>query len=59
MRTARDICTGKPIKRPNGYAVTVYTQNGAPVVSCLPRASRNDAVVRAWTLANDMRAGRV
>jgi hypothetical protein len=49
----------KPARTARGYSITVYRDMGPAVFSSLPAPSRNDAVTRAWTLANDMRAGRV
>jgi hypothetical protein len=49
-----------PVRVPNGYSRTVLQDDGrTPVVSSLPKRDRNGATIAAWTLANDMRAGRV
>lgn len=43
----------------NGYSRTVLQDDGrTPIASSLPRRDRNGATIAAWTLANDIRAGR-
>lgn len=46
----------RPVTVARGYSVTVLQNDGrTPIASCLPQRTRNAAITRAWTLANDIR----
>lgn len=56
----KHISLTKPARVPQGYSVTVLAEDGrTPIASSLPKATRNGAVIGAWTLANDIRAARL
>ena len=56
----KHICLTHFIRRPNGFSRTVLQDDGrTPIVTSLPKTDRNSATVAAWTLANDIRAGRL
>jgi hypothetical protein len=56
----KHIALTRPTQTSRGYTVTVLCDDGrTPIASCLPQPTRNNAIVRAWTLANDLRANRI
>lgn len=55
----KPISLSRPVLRPHGYSVTLLAADGrTPIASSLPAPTRNAAVIRAWTLARDINAGR-
>lgn len=56
----KQIALTRPAHIPHGYTVTVLADDGhTPIVSCIPQPTRNNAIICAWTLANDLRADRI